>query len=455
MDKSREKYIDFVIAKSHLSGEYGFEPIFSHPDCYPFQSYLIEWAVRSGRAAIFADCGLGKTLMQLCWAQNVFQKEGRPVLILSPLSVSLQTEREAAKFGFECSRSLAGKIEAPIVTSNYERLHHFDPNAFSGVVCDESSILKNFDGIRRGQITDFMRRMKFRLLCTATAAPNDYTELGTSSEALGHLGHMDMLGRFFKNDEKSLHPAFIGSAWRLKKYAEHDFWRWICSWARACQKPSDLGFDDGPFKLPPLIERDHVAESSALPGQLFAMKAVTLDEQRKERRATINERCEIAANLVDHDRPSVSWCQLNAEGDALERMIKGAVQIKGGDPEERKEEIIEDFVAGRIKKLVTKPKIAAFGMNWQHCAHMTYFPDHSFEQYYQSTRRFWRFGQIHPVVVDNIVSTSNADVGANMRRKDAACKEMFASLVRYMTEALNISIGAAHKGKTEVPSWLS
>lgn len=449
------KYEDFVSAKSQLSGEFGFDPDFVHQNCYPFQAHLIEWAVRQGRGAIFADCGLGKTLIQLCWAENVRRKTGLPVLILSPLSVSLQTVEESHKFGFDCARSFDGKINAPLITSNYERLHHFNPDKFSGVVCDESSILKNFDGVRKKQITDFMRKMKYRLLCTATAAPNDYIELGTSSEAVGNLGYMDMLGRFFKNDEGSLHPAFHGSKWRFKHHAERDFWRWICSWARACRRPSDLGFDDGPFILPPLTERETIVESQRLDGFLFPVKAVSLEEQRLERKATIKIRCEKAAELVSHSRPSVSWCQLNAEADALVSMIDGAEQIKGSDSDERKEELLEAFRHGQLKKLVTKPKIAAFGLNWQHCAHMTYFPDHSFEQYYQSTRRLWRFGQKNEVIIDNIVSDSNGGISSNLRRKATACDSMFAAMVDQMNNVLRVQSSSFHSGEMEVPSWLS
>jgi len=454
MSFDRQSYLDFIGAKSQLAGEFGFAPEFIHPDCYDFQSHLIEWACRQGRAAIFADCGLGKTLMQLVWAHNVVRREAKPVLILSPLSVSMQTVEEAEKFGMACARSLRGEINSEIVTTNYERISHFGPDDFSGVVCDESSILKNFDGARKQQITDFMRKVKYRLLCTATAAPNDYVELGTSSEALGYLGHMDMLLTFFKNDEKSLHPAFIGSKWRIKQHAQRDFWRWVCSWARACRKPSDLGFNDGPFILPEIEEVEHVIPSKALPGQLFPLPAVGLNEERQERRETIVERGERAASLMDHDDFGVSWCHLNAEGDLLAKMISGAEQISGSDPDEKKEELLEAFRHGQIKKLVTKPRIAAFGMNWQHCNHMTYFPDHSFEQYYQATRRLWRFGQTRKVRIDNVVSQSGRDVSANLRRKADACEKMFAEMVALMNDALNMDRLKLHPNKTEVPTWL-
>jgi hypothetical protein len=457
MDKTKSSIIDyakFIEGKTHLAGGVGFRPTFIHPDAYDFQSHLVEWAVEQGRGAIFADCGLGKTLMQLTWAHNVNRHDNKPVLILSPLSVSLQTVDEAEKFGFDCRRSIDGSIKSEIVTTNYERIDRFNPDDFAGVVCDESSILKNFDGARKDLITRFMKKVRFRLLCTATAAPNDYIELGTSSEALGNLGYVDMLNRFFKNDNNSIDPAFFGSQWRFKYHAERDFWRWICSWARACRRPSDMGFDDGPFILPGMTETEHIVESSPMDGALFPMKAVSLEEQRAERRDTIQSRCEKAAELVNHDDYSVSWCQLNAEADLLVKLIPGAVQISGSDTDERKEEVFEGFRKGHIKKLVTKPRIAAFGMNWQHCNHMTYFPDHSFEQYYQATRRFWRFGQKREVRIDNIVSESNADVSRNLRRKAVACEEMFASMVAQMNDALKINGFISHPAKMEAPSWL-
>lgn len=448
-------YREFVESKAQLGGEFGFAPTFIHPDSYDFQSHLVEWAVRQGRAALFADCGLGKTLMQLTWAHNVNRHENKPVLVISPLTVSIQTVEEAHKFGFEARRSLDGKFTGKdIVTTNYERLHYFSPDDFGGVVCDESSIIKNFDGQRKGDITDFMRKVKYRLLCTATASPNDYIELGTSSEALGQIGYMDMLATFFKNDEDSLHPAFIGSKWRFKHHAERDFWRWVCSWARACRKPSDMGFDDGPFILPPLVEHEHVVDSPALDGFLFPVRATNLEEQRLERKATVERRCEKAAELMRHDRSGVAWCQLNAEADALVSMIPGAAQISGSDSDERKEELLEAFRTGQLKKLVTKPKIAAFGLNWQHCDHMTFFPDHSFEQYYQATRRLWRFGQKNSVTVDNITSQSNAGVSANLRRKAVACEKMFAEMVTEMNNALRISRFRPHTKQQEIPPWL-
>lgn len=448
-------YEAFLRGKSQLDGKYGFKPSFSHPKAYDFQSFLVEWAVEQGRSAIFADCGLGKTLMQLTWAHNVEREENKPVLVIAPLMVSMQTSKEAEKFGFEAHRSLDGKIKGGIVTTNYERLHYFNPDDFGGVVCDESSAIKNFDGSRKTEITEFMRRVKYRLLCSATPSPNDYIELGTSSEALSYLGYMDMLGMFFKNDEDSLHPMSMGSQWRFKTHAQKDFWRWVCSWARAVRRPSDIGFDDGPFILPQLIERDHVIESPVLDGNLFAMPATGLAEEREERRETIIQRCDKAAELrALSGVPGVAWCHLNAEAEALVSAIPGAVQIQGSDSDERKEELLIAFQSGQLRDLVTKPKIAAWGLNWQHANHMTYFADHSFEQYYQSVRRMWRFGQTQPVTVDTISTQGLAGVSKNLRRKGLAADEMFAVIVREMNDALSLDRFSLHTNSQELPSWL-
>lgn len=449
-------YRDFVSAKAQLGGQYGFDPKFQHPRAYDFQSHLTDWAVRQGRGAIFADCGLGKTLMQMTWAQNIIEKTNRPVLIIAPLMVSVQTAEEAEKFGFEAARSSDGKMKggAKIVTSNYERMHLFDWNDFAGVVCDESSILKNFDGVRKSQITEFMRLVEFRLLCSATPSPNDYIELGTSSEALGQLGYMDMLTMFFKNDEDSLHPMSMGSKWRFKSHAQRDFWRWLCSWARACRKPSDLGYEDGDFVLPELSEREHVVESATRDGDLFAMPTTNLAEEREERRLTIRQRCEKAAELIDSHPSAVAWCHLNAEADLLAELLKDGEQVSGADCDERKEEIFNAFRHGELKHLVTKPKIAAYGLNWQHCAKMAYFADHSFEQYYQAVRRLWRFGQKNQVEVDTITTQSLIGVTKNMRRKIEAAEGMFKAMVEQMNDALMLNRFHDHIREQEAPTWL-
>jgi len=461
-------YADFLTAKSQWGEGFGFAPLWIPDFLFDFQRSLVTWALERGRCAIFADCGLGKTPMQLVWAENVVRKTNKRVLILTPLAVSQQTLAEAEKFGIEAHRSVAGELHSGIVVTNYERLHLLNADDFVGAVCDESSILKNFDGARRGEITEFMRKMPYRLLCTATAAPNDYIELGTSSEALGNLGHMDMLMRFFKNDQNSIKPTWTrrferpgemfsdAGKWRFKGHAEIPFWRWVCSWARALRRPSDLGFSDDAFVLPELIERDYLVTAEKLaPGMLFALPAVGLKEQRDERRRTIRERCEKNAELVNGHAPALVWCHLNEEGDLLESLIPDAVQVSGADSDEAKEEAFLGFARGQIRVLVTKPRIGAFGLNFQHCAHVTFFPSHSFEQYYQGVRRCWRFGQKNPVRVDVITTEGEKSVLANLQRKAEAADRMFSNLVQHMNEAIGIERSTGYEKTAKVPAWMT
>ena len=450
-------YNDFIRSKQQGGANSGFPTIRVPDKLFGFQKALVDWSVNKGRAAMFADCGLGKTAMQLAWAENVCAHRGKPVLVLTPLAVSSQTVREGEKFGIECHRSVAGKVY-PITIANYERLHYFNADDFGGVVCDESSILKSFDGTRRKDITEFMRRVEYRLLSTATAAPNDYIELGTSSEALGYMGYVDMLGKFFRNErDNCATKRMYGEApkFRLKGHAEMPFWRWVTSWARAIRKPSDMGFEDGGFKLPPLNEVEHLVESkSNAPGMLFDIPANNLFEQREERKRTIVERCERAASLVDTGRPAIVWCHLNEEGRILQELIPDAVQIAGSDSDEKKEERFTAFAEGRARVLITKPKIGAWGLNFQHCNHVVYFPSHSYEQYYQAIRRCWRFGQTQPVDVDIVMTEGERKVMTNLSRKSKGADEMFEQLVKEMNNAFSIQRTDDCVNQQEVPSWL-
>jgi hypothetical protein len=425
---------------------------------FDFQKHLVEWAIRRGRAAIFANCGLGKTIQQLVWAENVVRHTNRPVLILTPLAVGRQTVAEAAKFGLEAVRSHHGRIppDARIIVTNYEQLHHFNRHDFSGVVCDESSILKDFDGKRRGEITEFMREMPYRLLCTATAAPNDYVELGTSSEALGEMGHMDMIGRFFKQETSKDQLGWARTKYRLRGHAARDFWRWVCSWARSCRYPSDLGFDDGPFLLPELITREHeVQPSRPAAGMLFDLPGKSLADQREEQRRTLRERCEMVAGLVKHDQPAVAWCHLNDESSLLAKLIPDAVEVSGSDSTEEKEAKLEAFAENRTRVLVTKARIAGLGLNWQHCAHQTYFPSHSFEMWFQGIRRSWRFGQTRPVVIDVVTTPGSAGVLANLRRKAEQADAMFEQLSQFINNSLYVERSRHGNISEEIPAWLS
>ena len=455
-------YEAFLRAKSQAGADGGFAPLWMPDYLFDFQRAMVEWSVCKGRAAKIADCGLGKTPMGLVWASNVARKTRKPVLYLTPHAVGPQTVAEAEKFHVEARLCREGQLRAGdhVVVANYERVHYFSPADFGGVVCDESSILKSFAGERRGQITVFMRKVPYRLLQTATAAPNDYLELGTSSEALGYLGHMDMLNRFFRNDaNNSATGRNHGNTmkWRLKGHAETPFWRWVCSWARAIRRPSDLGFSDERFILPPLHEVEHLVESKTLAdGMLFAMPAADLREQREERRRTLQERCERVAQLVNGTgKPALVWCHLNEEGDSLERLIPDAVQVSGNDSDEAKEERLTAFAQGNSRVLITKPKIGAWGLNLQHCAHVVYFPSHSFEQYYQAVRRCWRFGQKQAVRVDIVTTEGERGVMQNLQRKAEQADAMFSRLVAEMNQALSIGSGLTPTNQIEVPAWLS
>ena len=492
-------YHEFIHRKSQLDGAFGFEPLWMPDFLFPFQAALDEWAIRRGRAAIFADTGMGKTIVQLVWAENVVHHTNGRVLILTPIAVGAQTVAEGERFGVQVTRTRDGKgiAGAGIYVTNYEQLHRYDPADFVGLVCDESSILKHHTGATQKAVTRFASKLPYRLLATATAAPNDYTELGTSSEALGEMGCTEMLARFFKFDENGrgariedvkaaraanaigkgegkinsgmFRPQKGGDTfaklayrvaqniakWRLKGHAETAFWKWIASWARACRRPSDLGFSDEGYQLPTLTEREHVVIAKTLPdGMLFARPAFGLSEEREERRRTLSDRVERVAELVDHGKMAIVWCHLNAEGDALEQAIPGAVQVAGSDSEEVKEERLMAFARGEIRVLVSKAKIAGFGMNFQKCAHVVTFATHSYEQHYQSIRRCWRYGQTQPVTVDIVSTEGEANVAENMKRKAAMAARMFEELVKHMNASLRIERAIYQEVPAEVPSWL-
>lgn len=452
------QYQDFLRAKSQYNQDSGFDPIWMPDFLFDFQQSLVDWAIRRGRAAIFADCGMGKTPMQLVWAENVIRQTNKPVLIITPLAVSAQTVEEAAKFDIQATVSRDGKAYPGVTITNYERLHYFEQSDYGGVVCDESSAIKAFNGKHRAMVTEFLRRMPYRLLCTATAAPNDYIELGTSSEALGEMGYTDMLNRFFKNDQSNTGTGRVfgqGRQWRFKGHAEQPFWQWVSSWARAMRKPSDFGFEDAKFILPELIEKEHIVAAKTLaPGFLFEVAVTGIDEIREEQRRTIQERCEKVAELARTKKPVVVWCNLNPEGDLLAKMLPDFVQVAGSDSLEAKEEAFTGFSKGKIRGLITKAKIGAWGMNWQHCAHTVLFPSYSYEQYYQLVRRFWRFGQTKSVKVDIVTTASGHDVMESLHRKAGQADQMFTALVAHMNQAQRIDSKLHFNKETETPSWL-
>lgn len=406
--RSDLNYSEFLESKAQLSGNFGFDPIYLPNRLFDFQKYLVEWGIKKGRGAIFADTGLGKTLMQLVIADNIVKYTNGNVLILTPLAVAFQFMEEAKTIDLDIYHSRDGQIKSKIMVTNYERLHHFDSNDFQAVILDESSILKNFDGAFKTRITDFMKKIKYRFLSTATPAPNDFIELGTSSEALGYLSYMEMLTQYFGNNENNIRPQEVACKWYLKPHAKDAFFKWVNSWGISIQKPSDIGFSNERYKLPELIKNYHSVKNKnnlIIDGQMqmFNSVARTMTEVREEQKATIEPRCEKAIELAS-GKTSVYWTNFNRESELLNQLDHDAFEIKGSMNIDKKEEILLAFAKGEIKRIITKPKMTSFGLNWQHCNHTVYFPTWSYEQYYQSIRRFWRFGQERPVTADLVYS---------------------------------------------------
>lgn len=434
-------YKDFLESKKHLIGEFGFEPNY-FPECaFDFQRDIIEKAVRKGRMAVFADTGLGKTLIQLSLAQNIVNHTGGKVLILTPLAVAFQFIKEAEMLGItDIEYSKDGNHESSIVICNYERLHYFNKQDFNGVILDESSILKNFDGKIKNQVTSFVKNIPYRFLSTATPSPNDFIELGTSSEALGYMGYMDMLGKFFKNNNSSVakQKRNIGEKYYLKPHAERDFFAWVNQWSIMVKMPSDLGFANDRYILPELIINRHIVENPSLVGlnsqvEMFVKEAKTFHEIKHEQRETIQERCEKAVELAK-GKTSVYWVNLNDESSLINELDPEAVEIRGSMSIEKKEQILMDFANGNIKRIITKAKITGMGLNWQHCNHSVFFPTYSYEQYYQAIRRFWRFGQKKDVTIDMVTSRGQKRVLTALEQKTQKAIELYENLTKAVNE---------------------
>lgn len=441
-------YTEFLAQKRFSNPMTGHEPGPLSPVLFDFQKAIVEWAVRRGRASIFADCGLGKTLMQLEWAREVVEKTGGDVLILAPLAVSLQTTREAKNMlGLDVNICGSDGHTAPgINITNYEKLHHFDPTLFSGVVLDESSIIKHHTSKTRDLLIGSFGETPYRLACTATPSPNDYMELGNHAEFMGVMSRTEMLSMFF------IHDGGDTSKWRLKGHAQDEFWKWLCTWSVMVRKPSDLGFQDNGFELPPVNYHSHVVEND-MPtnGLLFAMPANTMQERRKARQESLDRRCKRAAELANSDdKPWVVWCDLNSESELLKRSIPDAVEVKGSDDHRHKEDAMLGFADGKYRVMVSKPSIAGFGMNWQHCNNMAFVGlSDSFESYYQATRRCWRFGQKNPVNVHVITSRLEGAVVENIKRKERDAMVMADNMVQHMSDISKTEIKGLRREKTE------
>jgi hypothetical protein len=435
-------YEDFIQSKRHLIGEFGFSPNYIPDKAFDFQGYIIEKAVKKGRMAIFADTGLGKTLIQISIAKNIVNHTNKPVLILTPLAVAFQFIIEAEKLGIDdIEYSKDGRFTKKIVICNYERLHYFSATDFVGVICDESSILKNFDGKIKDQVTAFVKKIPYRFLSTATPSPNDFIELGTSSEALGYLGYMDMLTKFFKTNQNSVdsNNRNIGEKFYLKPHAEKDFFAWVNQWSIMVKMPSDIGFSNDRYNLPNLITNTHEVKNGSLIDvngqiQMFVAIATSMTEVRHEQKMTEKQRCEKAVELAK-DKVSVYWCNTNQESSYLKQMDKNATEIIGSMSIEKKEEILIAFAKGDIDRIITKAKMTSFGLNWQHCNHTVFFPTWSYEQYYQAIRRFWRFGQTKDVTVDLVISDGQKRVIDALQQKTKKAIELHKNLTKNVNQS--------------------
>lgn len=426
-------YSKFIESKRHTSNSFGFEATWYPDIAFDFQKNVIQKAVSKGRIGIFADTGLGKTLISLSVAQNIVLETNKKVLILTPLAVAFQFIDEANKIGVDSIEySKDGIHTKNIVICNYERLHYFNSEDFECVILDESSILKNFNGQIKTQITSFIRKVNYRFLTTATPSPNDFIELGTSSEALGYMGYMDMLGKFFKNNQNSVdsNNRNIGEKFYLKPHAEESFFQWVNTWSMMIKKPSDIGFSDERYALPKLTTNTHTVthENHLAMGSLIPIQAKTMTEIRQEQKVTEIQRCEKAVEL-SKGKTSVYWCNTNAESALLKKLDSEAVEIIGSQTIEKKEQILKDFADGKIKRIITKAKMTGMGLNWQHCNHSVFFPTWSYEQYYQSIRRFWRFGQKKEVTIDIVISEGQNRVIEALEQKTEKAKALYQNLV--------------------------
>lgn len=453
------EYADFLERKEFVAQSSGFDCGKIDYGLFDYQEPIVKWALRRGKAAIFADTGLGKTIMQLSWADQVANHTGSPVLVLAPLAVSDQTVIEGQKYGIQLEKANPGAdfFGPNIYITNYEQLHKFNADQFMGVVLDESSILKGMDGRRRKEITEFARNIPYRLSCTATPSPNDFMEIGTQSEFLGVMSQVEMLAMFF------IHDGADTAKWRLKGHGQSKFFEWMATWSVFIRSPSDLGFDASKHDLPPLVYHGHVVDTIPV-DSLFVEPAQGLQERNKARKDSVDDRVKVAADIANSMTGQVLiWCHLNEESEKLSAAIKDAVEVKGSDKPEHKKKSLLGFASGDVRVLVSKPKIAGFGMNWQNCNQMIFVGlSDSWESYYQAIRRCWRFGQDKDVHVHVVSADTEGAVIDNIRRKDENNKILGESMLNHMKSFMDKEIFSASTEKTEynanqkmgIPQWL-
>lgn len=457
-------YLDFIKNKALIDRPSGFSATYSdlNKALIEFQKQAVIWALKRGRAALFEDCGLGKTFQQLEWARMVVEYTGKPVLILAPLSVSRQTKAEGRKFGIDVTIcEIQSDINKKgINITNYEKLHKFNTSIFSGVVLDESSCLKSYTSKYRTLLIDTFKKIPYRLCCTATPSPNDFVELGNHAEFLGILSRSEMLSMFFINDSGDT------GTWRLKKHAVKEFWKWVCSWAIMIQKPSDLGYDDGGFILPPIQFHEHIVQSG-LKKEGFGLipaEAKTIQQRRQAKRDSLPGRVKKAAEIVNKSNEQwIIWCQLNSESDALEKAIKNSVSVQGADSDDHKVNTALGFIQGDPQNIISKSSIYGFGMNWQHCHNVLFVGlSDSYEEYYQAIRRCWRFGQEFPVNVHVVSSEAEGAIVKNIKNKEQKAQQMISGMLAEMSPISSKLIRNAQNEREEynptikmkVPAWL-
>jgi hypothetical protein len=429
-------YDDFVRSKRRSEIATGHKPGSLNENLFDFQHAIVTWAIRRGRAAIFADTGLGKTLMQLSWAEEVADHTDGAVVILAPLAVSEQTIEQGSMFGIEVRRVPHGESpsEPGIWITNYERMDAINFDEIHGLVLDESSILKSHDGKTRQKIIESAQSVPYRLSCTATPSPNDFEELGNQCEFLGVMTRTEMLATYFVNDTGDT------GTWRLKGWGASKFWEWMGTWAVVLRNPQDIGFDGSRYELPPIQYHEHVVQAEQLPGELFARPAQSMTERRQAQRGSIEERCKALAEVVNAEanEPWLIWCHLNDEAELLTQLIPGAINVQGSDSPESKAKNLLGFAHGELRVLVSKPKIAGFGMNWQHCARMAFVGlDDSFEKFYQAVRRCYRFGQKRSVQVHIFTAENEGQILANLRRKEQQHHDMSFNMIEHMKDIMN------------------
>lgn len=451
-------YQQFIDNKSFRHINAGFDCIDLPYPLFDYQAPIVKWALKRGKAAIFADTGLGKTIMQLAWADQVANHAGGAVLMLAPLAVSEQTIGEGEKYGISVKKAAPDMaFKTGLYITNYEQLHKYNPADFAGIVLDESSILKGMMGTRRREITDFASSIAYRLSCTATPSPNDFMELGTQCEFLGIMSQIEMLAMFF------IHDGGDVAKWRLKGHGKAKFFEWLATWSVVIRSPSDLGFDGSRHKLPELIYHSHVVETEP-ENSLFVEPAQGLQERNKARQQSVDDRVAMAASIANKMKGQVLiWCNLNSESEKLRALVNDAVEVTGSDKPEHKANSLLGFANGNVRVLVSKPKIAGFGMNWQNCNQMIFVGlSDSWEAYYQAIRRCWRFGQAKQVHVHVVSADTEGAVVENIQRKDKQNKHLGEAMIEHMKTAMEKSIFAAATEKTEynpqqnmeLPEWL-